>query len=457
MSTILFDPYTGIGHVTGTIKLAGTLRDNGHRVLYTGNNKVCEPAIRKGFGFVLHNPYFKSIEEVQKSIDRKYSLFESISNAITGSSFKIFLKYVDEFKSIIREISPDVVILDEENILKYFIYKALEITVISVQTMPDKHREVNIPPFTFRFCPIIGSKFSKSFVTVLWWCKIVQNYLDISFRTIKRAYQDNYSFSQKVIKQLGFRFIDEFSFESSYSFCLKRGLLLVLSPADFDFPRLPRHGTFLLGPLKDYEEEHSKILSPRFDALCKHIAEWRFKKIFIVFCSLGTNTLSEEKRVTVFFIKMRKVALMNPDIRFIFSTGDNFEIDKLYPLPTNVTAFPFLPQSTLLLKSDLMITHGGMNSITECVFSEVPMIVYPLSPRWDQPGNSARIVFHKLGLRGRLLVDSPKTITKKIKHIRDNYLLFSQSVKYMKEKFAHKNNSQDALSIIESFITTPWK
>ena len=64
-------------------------------------------------------------------------------------------------------------------------------------------------------------------------------------------------------------------------------------------------------------------------------------------------------------------------------------------LPANVQASLFLPQRELLGEADLMVTHGGFNSIKECLFAGVPMLVTPFA--FDQPANAARVAHHGLG------------------------------------------------------------
>ena len=44
-----------------------------------------------------------------------------------------------------------------------------------------------------------------------------------------------------------------------------------------------------------------------------------------------------------------------------------------------------------------MVTHGGLNSVMECVYLGVPMVIVP--GLRDQPGNSARAVHHGLAVR----------------------------------------------------------
>ena len=93
---------------------------------------------------------------------------------------------------------------------------------------------------------------------------------------------------------------------------------------------------------------------------------------------------------------MRRVinCLATTPYRYIVSKGPLHDEIELAP---NMAGAEFLPQTSILPSCDLAITHGGNNTVTECLHFGKPMIVLPLF--WDQYDNAQRIDEVGLGIR----------------------------------------------------------
>jgi UDP:flavonoid glycosyltransferase YjiC (YdhE family) len=78
----------------------------------------------------------------------------------------------------------------------------------------------------------------------------------------------------------------------------------------------------------------------------------------------------------------------------VVSKGPQHELIELAP---NMTGAEFLPQPAILPHVDLVITHGGNNTVTESLHFGKPMIVLPLF--WDQHDNAQRMAECGFGVR----------------------------------------------------------
>ncbi len=93
---------------------------------------------------------------------------------------------------------------------------------------------------------------------------------------------------------------------------------------------------------------------------------------------------------------MRRVigCLAETPHRYIVSKGPLHGEIELAP---NMYGAEFLPQTSVIPLADLVITHGGNNTTTECLHFGKPMVVLPLF--WDQYDNAQRMDELGLGVR----------------------------------------------------------
>ncbi|MGL5173226.1 MAG: nucleotide disphospho-sugar-binding domain-containing protein, partial [Olsenella sp.] len=70
-------------------------------------------------------------------------------------------------------------------------------------------------------------------------------------------------------------------------------------------------------------------------------------------------------------------ALKDTGADVIISCGKYLDADKLGDLPDTIRVAPSVNQLEVLSQADVFITHCGMNSVSESLFSAVPMVLYP--------------------------------------------------------------------------------
>jgi MGT family glycosyltransferase len=97
------------------------------------------------------------------------------------------------------------------------------------------------------------------------------------------------------------------------------------------------------------------------------------------------------------------VGLMNRLIGILAETPHRYVVSKgpqaeLIQLADNMWGEEFVPQPAILPRTDLVITHGGNNTVTESLHHGKPMVVLPLF--WDQYDNAQRM--DELGFGRRL-------------------------------------------------------
>lgn len=118
-----------------------------------------------------------------------------------------------------------------------------------------------------------------------------------------------------------------------------------------------------------------------------HFTDGSKPLVYFSLGSLGSADVSLMRRVID--------ALAQLPINVIVSKGPlHDEIE----LAENMWGAEFLPQVSIMPKVDLVITHGGNNTVTEAMHFGKPMVLLPLF--WDQYDNAQRV--HERGFGRRL-------------------------------------------------------
>jgi len=176
-------------------------------------------------------------------------------------------------------------------------------------------------------------------------------------------------------------------------FCVERGapplpdgefihespfLNLYLYPADTDYERSRRLGAA-------WQRLGSCVRRP--DRVPGHVQGPGRAVLYLSLGSLGSADVALMQKLID--------TLGETDYSVVVSMGPQHEELRLAP---NMTGEEFLPQPAVLAQVDIVITHGGNNTVTESLHFGKPMVVLPLF--WDQHDNAQRM--HELGLARRL-------------------------------------------------------
>jgi MGT family glycosyltransferase len=105
---------------------------------------------------------------------------------------------------------------------------------------------------------------------------------------------------------------------------------------------------------------------------------------------------------------MRKLIASLDDDRYrvIVSKGPQAEE---FELAENMVGAEFLPQTSILPLVDLVITHGGNNTVTESLHFGKPMVLLPIF--WDQHDNAQRLDETGYGIRLDTYRHTPEELT----------------------------------------------
>ena len=282
--------------------------------------------------------------------------------------------------------------------------------IIFISTKLSTRKSPGLPPLNSFHVPK-DTVWSKWFCEFLWFKYVntiaLQNLIK---RVAFLGKEENY-FQRRLCKKHGLRWNDVFEKQNTFFVGLKNAPTIILGSEQLEFTRKKRFPevTYRHWPIQRNETAHwsdqYQTARERIQTL-KNQVDYR-----IVYCSFGTLSGLNRKQVVAFLPKLI-AAVQGENIMLVIATGGmnhnlNISSDTVFVLPQ-------VPQLDMLSLSDLMITHGGHNSVKECLQAGVPMLVYPLNLRVDQPGNAVRIYQAGYGWFGKVDRDDPPEIRHKI-------------------------------------------
>jgi zeaxanthin glucosyltransferase len=170
----------------------------------------------------------------------------------------------------------------------------------------------------------------------------------------------------------------------------------------------------------------------------------------LIYCSLGTVRCLTNKDYARFCRIVMEAAVLNPMHQWIVSIGEWIPWEDVTCAPPNVIIVRNAPQLQILEKATIMITHGGGNTVKECLFFGVPMILFPLE--FDNPGNAARAVAHGVGvIGGDIRTICARTLNSLVSQIEKD-AFYRMQAKLFARTFRLHETAGRGIDLIESIL-----
>jgi MGT family glycosyltransferase len=366
LSTVVFFPEGAFGPTNNCVGMGRILLEEGHRVVFVVEESFAGTLEAQGFEEALMR--LKPRPEVEEVPGQFWKDFVRDTapefRKPTIEALETFIlpvwqelvdgaRYVDErLAEIFGELEPDVIV--EDNVVAFPAVPASGRPWIrSISCNPLELKDPALPP------PFSGYPTGDP---VGW----------VEFR-------DRYRELHEPLQR-------EFS-----AFCEERGAPPL---PDLEFIHESEFLNFYVYP-GELDYERSRPLAPTWHRLdsCVRETDAGFEVppgdgalVYVSLGSLGSADVELMNRLIA--------VLAETPHRYVVSKGPLHEQIELAP---NMAGSDFLPQPAVLPLADVVITHGGNNTVAECVHFGKPMIVLPLF--WDQYDNAQRVAECGFGVR----------------------------------------------------------
>jgi UDP:flavonoid glycosyltransferase YjiC (YdhE family) len=378
-----------------SVELARRLAAAGHRLTFAGDPDARELVEHHGLAFRCLEP---SRDEQFLEGDAATPPLRRIVDVRRRRELARASLGVGAFARGLCDQRPDLTLINGEMHGHIIAASAAGGRVALLNTFVSIWRQPGLPPPHTLARPGRGWTGTRGGASLLWLALRLRKRYRVWSERVRRIGCDRVSVLRDLAGAVGFAF-DQDTDDSQWliPFTYRRLPVLSLHALEFEFTQTsPAHVRFV-GPMV----LESRIVRPetaaerdRLDAILarRREAGGDRRLIYAGFGSVLSTDLA-------FLRRLLGIVEQRPGWELVVSLSHRVAPSDLGPLPARVHTFPWVPQVHVLRHADVAVTHGGVNTIDECVLSGVPALVY-CGWETDMAGTTARVVHHGIGIAG---------------------------------------------------------
>jgi MGT family glycosyltransferase len=413
--TVAFFPEGAYGPTNNCVGIGDVLRRRGHRVVFIVEESFAGTLEAQGFEErtmrlspapevpEVPGQFWKDFIRDTAPVFRKPTI-EQLGEFI-APTFQALIdgaRYVDErLTEIFDELRPDVIV--EDNVVSFPALPASGIPWVRIVSCnPAEMKDPDVPP-TFSGYPASDKR---------GWDSYRDEYA--------RVHRDMHAEFDAFCRERGAPPLPPLEFAHS-----SEHLNLSLYPAEVDYARAtPLNGTW-----------HNLEASVRSTDAPYAVPPGDAPLVYLSLGSLGSADVALMQRLID--------TLAAAPYRVIVSLGPQHELLRL---PGHMTGAEFLPQTSILPQVDAVVTHGGNNTITECLWFGKPTVVLPLF--WDQYDNAQRMDETGFGVRLDTYGHEPDELTGALARVLHDTRLHAR-LATVSERLHRRPGTDHAADLIE--------
>jgi len=443
MATILCCTLPLSSATNSSLKLASSLRSRGHEIVYLGLRDGASMIEPYGYRFIsvfedwfppgAVKQWMRSNVEIRTPLDKLRFLLSERKKLLHHQAFIQFLMDggYHEYLKAVDNIKPDLILVDA-TLHTHWASLAYRSGVRSLYFNPGLpiSEDPVVPPLNTALLP--GTDLQSKAAVRKAWNDFLRKRWVTNKLTQFAGVVDWVEHQRKLASVLGYP-LEKFNTRTELMPLLEFPML-VMCPQAFEFVEVGERPTI--------------HYSQAFIELDRKEPEFPWDKINadkkLIYCSLGSLASSAS-----FYQRVIDAVALEPGWQLVLNLGPELQDSAFHGIPNDAILVNGAPQLSLLRKAAVMINHGGIGTVKECIYFAVPQIVFPIY--FDQPGSAARVQYHGIGTVGNFAHSSVADIHALIANtVRDTSI--KNRTMAMSEIFQTAETGQSGAMLIERYL-----